>query len=160
MVLSLVVLLVPVALLVILYRTLFDGDAPVTVDAAPKFQEAQQAKIFPVAVPQGLGADWSTASATFTRAQNGATLRVGYVDPDKDPVQLVESSIAAATLLPSELTKSGDPIGTFRAGNGVWRLFDGRPGEKALVLADQSRTLIVIGKADVDSLQELAGSLS
>jgi Protein of unknown function (DUF4245) len=160
MILSLAVLLVPVAILVILYRTLFNGDAPITVDATPTIQEAQQAKVFPVAVPQGLGGDWHTSSATFTRARNGATLRIGYVDPDKDPIQLIESSVPTGTLLPTELTKDARPTGTFRAANGVWRLFDGRPGEKALVMADQSRTIVIVGKSDVDNLEKLAEALS
>jgi hypothetical protein len=159
MILSLAVLLVPVAILLVIYRTLFNGDAPITVDPTPTIQEAQQAKLFPVAVPRGLSDDWQTSSARFTRAANGATLRIGYVDPDKDPIQLVESSIPTDTLLPVELTKSAKPTGTFRAANGVWRLFDGRPGEQALVLADQTRTIVVVGKADVDNLQKLAASL-
>lgn len=159
MILSLAVLLVPVAILLVIYRTLFNGDAPITVDPAPTIQEAQQAKLFPVAAPRGLGDDWHTSSATFTRAANGATLRIGYVDPDKDPIQLVESSVPTSTLLPAELAENAKPIGTFRSETGVWRLFDGRPGEKALVMADQSRTIIVVGKADVDSLEKLAGSL-
>jgi hypothetical protein len=160
MALSLLVLIVPIALLLILYRTLLSGDAPITVDAAPKIQEAQQAKVFPVAVPQGLGDDWHTSSATFTRQAAGATLRLGYVDPDDDPIQLVESSIPTDTLLPAELTKDAKPTGAFRSANGVWRQYDGRPGETALVLADQTRTIIVVGKTDVENLEKLASSLS
>jgi hypothetical protein len=159
MVLSLAVLLVPIALLLIFYRVVLSGDAPITVDPAPTIQEAQQAKLFPIAVPTGLGDDWHASSATFTRPSGGATLRIGYVDPDKDPVQLVESNIPAATLLPAELTTKAKPLTNFRAENGVWRLYDGRPGEQALVLADQSRTIIVVGKTDVKNLERLASSL-
>src|SRR4051812_46327274 len=43
MFMSLAVLLVPIALLLILYRTLLSGDAPITVDPNPTIQEAQQA---------------------------------------------------------------------------------------------------------------------
>jgi hypothetical protein len=159
MILSLAVLLVPIALLLIFYRTVLSGDAPITVDAAPKIQEAQQAGAFPVAVPGGLGDDWHVSSATFVRGAGGATLRIGYVDPDKDPIQLVESNVPSATLLPAELTTKAEPRSTFRAATGVWRLYDTRPGERALVLADPSRTIIVTGKADVTSLQRLASSL-
>src|SRR3954471_4983105 len=72
MTLSLVVLLVPIALLLIFYRVVLSGDAPVTVDPAPTIQEAQQAALFTVAVPRGLGDDWHTASATFQRESGGA----------------------------------------------------------------------------------------
>src|SRR5262245_44569191 len=101
MVLSLAVLLVPIALLLIFYRVVLSGDAPVTVDPTATIQEAQQAAAFTVAVPAGLGDDWHTSTATFQRQTTGATLRLGYVDPDKDPVQLVESSVPPATLLPA-----------------------------------------------------------
>lgn len=160
MVLSLAVLIVPIALLLIFYRVVLSGDAPVTVDAGPKIQEAQEAKAFPVAVPAGLGDDWSVSSATFTRQSGGATLRIGYVGPGKAPVQLVESSVVSSTLLPAELTTKAKPLTDFRASNGVWRLYDGRPGEQALVLADPSRTIIVVGKTDVSNLERLASSLN
>jgi hypothetical protein len=160
MVLSLAVLIVPIALLLIFYRVVLSGDAPVTIDPMPKIQEAQEAKAFPVAVPAGLGDDWSASSATFTKESGGATLRIGYVDPSKAPVQLVESSVVSSTLLPAELTTKARPLTTFRAANGVWRLYDGRPGEQALVLADPSRTIIVLGKTDVSNLERLASSLN
>jgi hypothetical protein len=160
MIMSLAVLLVPIALLLILYRTLLNGDAPITVDPVPTIQEAQAAKLFTVAVPQGLGDDWHTSSATFTRAPNGATLRLGYVDPDKDPVQLIESSVPTDALLPAELSTGAKPTGNFRSASGVWRVYDARPGEKALVLGDQNRTIVIVGRTDVDNLEKLATSLN
>lgn len=157
MVLSLGVLVVPIALLLIFYRVVLSGDAPLTVDPAPTIQEAQTA--FTVAVPTGLGDDWHVTAATFKREAAGATLRLGYADPDKDPIQLLESTVPAASLLPAELTTSAKPLENFRAANGVWRLYDGRPGEQALVLADPSRTIIVVGRTDVRNLRALASSL-
>lgn len=159
MAMSLAVLIIPIALLLIFYRVVLSGDAPVTVDPAPAIQQAQQANAFPVVVPQGLSEDWHVSSATFVRQADGATLRMGYVDPDDDSVLLIESSVPAATLLPAELTKSAKPLSTFRAASGVWRLYDGRPGEKALVLADGSRTIIVLGATDVRNLETVASSL-
>jgi hypothetical protein len=159
MIMSLAVLLIPIALLLTFYRLVLDGDKPVAIDPAPTIQEAQQSKLFPVLVAQGLGDDWHPSSATFRRAENGATLRVGYVDPDKDPIQLVQSNVPAATLLPQELSKDAEPIGNFRAQTGVWRLYNARPGERALVLADQSRTVVIVGRTDTDNLEALAEAL-
>ena len=156
---SLVVLLVPIALLLIFYRVVLNGDAPITVDPAPTIQEAQQAALFTVAVPGGLGSDWHTASATFQRETGGATLRIGYVDPGKDPVQLVESSVPPETLLPRELGSGGKALGNYRTPAGVWRVYDGRPGETGLVLSEPARTIVVVGNADLTSLQTLAASL-
>jgi hypothetical protein len=159
MLLSLAILIVPIALLLLFYKFVLNGDAPVTVDPSPTIQEAQQAGAFPVVVPQGLGGDWHPSSATFSRQASGATLRIGYVDPDKDPIQLVESSVPSATLLPAELTDKAQPVTTFRAANGVWRLYHGRPGEQALIKVDRDRTIIVVGKAGVENLERLASAL-
>ncbi|WP_239079817.1 DUF4245 domain-containing protein [Paractinoplanes brasiliensis] len=159
MAMSLAVLLIPIALLLTFYRLVLDGDKPVSVDAAPVFQQAQQAGLFPVLVPQGLGDDWHATTATFRRAENGATLRIGYVDPDKDPIQLIESNVPSDVLLPAELSKDAKPIGQVRSEAGVWRLYDARPGEKALVMADQSRTVVLVGKTGSDNLEALADTL-
>ena len=77
------------------------------------------------------------------------------------PVQLVQSSIAPETLLPVELTRTAKPAGaTYRAGGRVWRVFDARPGETALVFAEPNRTILVIGTTGRDNLEALAASLS
>ena len=159
MALSLAVLLVPIALVLIFYRYVLSGDAPVIVDAAPTIQEAQSAQVFPIAVPR-LGDDWHTASATWQRTAAGGTLRIGYVDPDKDPIQLVESSTDVKTLVTGELTTSAVPRGTFQSGARSWHRYAGRPGEEALVLFEQGRTIIIVGKTSPKNLEALASSLS
>ena len=159
MVLSLTVLLVPIALLLIFYRVVLSGDAPVVVDPSPAIQEARQAAAFTVVLPQGLSDDWRVSSATFGRRSGGATLRVGYLDPDDDPVQLVQSSVPAATLLESELGRDAEALEKYRTPAGVWRLYNGRPGEQALVLTEPARTIVVVGNTDVTNLQTLATSL-
>ena len=160
MIMSLAVLLIPIALLLTFYRLVLDGDKPISRETGPIIQEARQAKLFTVLEPRDLGDDWHNTSAVFRREDNGATLRLGYVDPDDDPIQLVQSSVPTATLLPTELTRSAEPVGTFRSGLGVWRLYDARAGEQALVLAEPTRTVIVIGKTDVKNLQTMAGALA
>jgi len=159
MALSLAVLLVPIALVVLFYRFVLSGDAPITVDVAPTIQEAQSANVFPIAVPQ-VGADWHASSALWQRTSAGATLRIGYVDPDKDPIQLVESNIASAALIRSELTDTAAPGGTFQAGDRSWQRYNGRPGEDALVLFEKGRTIIIVGKTDTKNLESLASSMS
>jgi Protein of unknown function (DUF4245) len=159
MVLSMAVLLVPIALLLIFYRVVLNGDAPTTVDPGATIEEARSVNAFPVAVPAGLGADWHVASATFQRPAGGATLRIGYVDPDKNGLQLIESSVPPATLLPAELTAGAKPVDTFRADTRVWRRYTARPGEQALVFSEPNRTLIVIGDARSRHLETLAAAL-
>ncbi|MCA2218644.1 DUF4245 domain-containing protein [Jidongwangia harbinensis] len=160
MALSLAVLLIPIALLLTFYRVVLDGDEPIRVDPAPAVQEARSAGAFPVVLPAGLGDDWRVTTAMFRRQDDGATLRLGYVDPGDDPVQLVQSSVPAETLLPAELTEDAEVRGMFRAPSGVWRRYDARPGEAALVLAESGRTVVVVGRSEWANLEALASSLS
>ena len=156
---SLLVLLVPIALVLLFYRFVLSGDAPVTVDTAPTIQEAQAAQVFPIAVP-ALSDDWHASSATWRRTAEGATLRIGYVDPDQDPVQLIESNVEAQTLAKAELTAAAVQIDRYETGGRNWQLYTGRPGEQALVFYDQGRTIIIVGKTKAANLQELAAALS
>jgi hypothetical protein len=160
MAISLLVLLIPIALLLGFYRLVLDGDKPVSVDPAPTLQEAQEAKLFPVAVPGDLGGDWHVSSATFQRLSNGATLRIGYVDPDDNGLQLIESSVPPATLLPAELGSAPKQVDVYRSAARMWRLYDARPGEQALVLGETGRTVIVVGSTDAANLEKLASALS
>jgi hypothetical protein len=160
MALSLLVLLVPIALLLTFYRVVLSGDEPVTVDAGPAIQQAQAAAAFPVAVPTGLSDDWHVTSASFQRATEGATLRLGYVAPDDDAALVIESSIPPDQLLPAELTKQAKPRGTFRDGEVAWRGYLTRPGETALVLTEPGRTIVVLGSTDEKHLRTLATAVS
>ena len=160
MILSLTVLLVPIALLLIFYRVVLSGDAPVTVDPSSAIQEARSSRAFPVVVPNDLGDDWHVSTATFRRATEGATLRIGYVAPDDDSALLVQSSIPPDMLLPTELGQNAKPIASFRAANGAWRRYETRRGESALVLAEPGRTVVVVGNTDEEHLETLASSLS
>jgi hypothetical protein len=159
MVRALAVLLIPIALLLTFYRVVLNGDAPAAVDPGSAIDAARSANAFPVPVPADLGRDWHVVSATFRREAAGATLRIGYVDPDENGMQLIESSVPPATLLPAELSASAKPVNTFRADARVWRRYDARPGEQALVFSEPNRTLIVVGDARSRHLETLAAAL-
>jgi hypothetical protein len=159
MAMSLAVLLVPIVLLLVFYRVVLDGDKPVSVDAAPTIQQARAAAAFPVILPQGLNDDWHTVSATFKQETGGATLRLGYVDPESDPIQLVESSVPTAQLLPIELGKDPKAVSTYRDGTRTWQRYDAREGENALLLLEKGRTVIVVGLAESKTLESFAASL-
>ncbi len=159
MAMSLGVLLVPIALLLIFYRVVLDGDKPISIDAEPTIQQARSAAVFPVLSPQGLSDEWHTVSATFKRAAEGATLRLGYVDPESDPIQLVQSSTPTAKLLPVELGADPEPVSTFRDGARTWQRYDARKGENAMVLLEKGRTIGVVGSAESKSREEVAASL-
>ena len=58
LILSLLVILVPVALLMVIYRGLHNGDEPVLVDPGPAIEAARRADHFPIAAPAGLADGW------------------------------------------------------------------------------------------------------
>ncbi|KHD72708.1 hypothetical protein MB27_40570 [Actinoplanes utahensis] len=159
MIMSLAVLLVPIALIMIFYRVVLDGDKPVTVDPSSAIQQAS--KEFTVAQPAGLSDDWHVSSAIFRRADGGATLRLGYVDPADKPILLVQSTTDAAALVKAEVSEAPTRTGTFRTDRRTWMVYDGRPGETAMIATERSHTIVILGQdGDTKNLEQLASSLS
>lgn len=159
MVLSLIVLLVPVLLVVLIYRVVQGGDQPVEVDTAPAIAQARSADAFPVAEPEGLSEDWRTISATFQKAEGGQILRLGYVTPDGAGLQLIQSNVPPDDLLPAELTRSGRAEGTLKVDGQSWQRYTARPGERALVLLERDRTIVIVGGAHEEEQRDLAAAV-
>ena len=159
MAMSLLILLVPIALVLTFYRVVLGGDTPVTVDPEPSLRQARTAAVFPVLAPAGLGDDWHLTNASWRTGTDGATLRFGYVAPDDDAALLIESSIPPDQLLPDELGKTTEPRGTFRDGGRAWRAYLARAGETALVNTEQGRTVVIVGNTDLKNLRALAAAL-
>lgn len=160
MALSLLVLLVPIALLLGFYRMVLDADEPVVVDPAPAIAEARSANAFPVSEPVGLGGDWLAVSASFRRAEGGRTLRIGYVTPQGGGLQVVQSNVPVERLLPVELTGGARSQGAAQLSGRTWQRYTARAGERALVLLEPDRTVIVIGVVAESELHHLAGKLA
>ncbi len=156
MAISLLVLLIPIALLLAFYRGFLGGDEPNTVDPAPAFEQARSAGAFPVSEPTGLGDEWRAVRATYRTAEDGAILRVGYVTPEGRGLQLVQSNVPPDRLLPAELTDEGRPQGQADLGSGTWQRYTARGNEQALVLLEPQRTVIVVGDARDNELRALA----
>jgi hypothetical protein len=159
MALSLLVLLVPIALLLAFYRGFLGGDQPSTVDPAPAIEQARAANAFPVSEPTGLGSGWRTVSASYQAVLGGANLRIGYLTPDGGTAQVVQSNVPPERLLPAELTAQGQPQGQADLGGRNWQRYTGRGNEQALVLLEPDRTVIVVGDARESELRQLAGAL-
>ncbi|MEV2237068.1 DUF4245 domain-containing protein [Micromonospora sp. NPDC049891] len=156
MAISLLVLLIPIALLLAFYRGFLGGDEPNTVDPAPAFEQAKTAGAFPVSEPADLGDGWRAVRATYRTAEDGAILRVGYVTPEGRGLQLVQSNVPPERLLPAELTDEGRPQGQTDFGSGTWQRYTARGNEQALVLLQPERTVIVVGDARDNELRALA----
>jgi hypothetical protein len=154
MALSLVVLLVPVLVLVGVFRFL-GGERATAVDPAPAYAQARAAHAFPVAEPAGLPQGWQVASAAFERTGSGAVLRIGWRSPGGTTAQLVESDGSLA----AELGTDAKPDGVGYVAGREWQRYTRADGASALVRSDPGRTLLVIGRGDVADLVALAASL-
>lgn len=159
MALSLLVLLAPIALLFGFSRIFFQPDEPAVVDTASVIAQARAANAFPVSEPIGLGSGWRTVSARYQPADGAAVLRIGYLSPDGQGMQVVQSNLPPEKLLPTELTDASRPQGSIELAGQRWQRHTARPGERALVLLMPNRTVIVVGAAGEEELRELAGAL-
>lgn len=159
MALSLVVLLIPVAVMVALFR-LKGGERMVTVDPQPALSQARAHGAFSVAEPTGLTEGWATVSAEFQTKPQGATLRIGYVTPTGGALQLIQSSEPFDALVARELGDRRQPAGSVTHNGLVWQDFSVRKGERALVASPPGRTLIVIGRAEAAEIEALAAAVS
>ncbi|MFD0785504.1 DUF4245 domain-containing protein, partial [Micromonospora azadirachtae] len=159
MAISLLVLLIPIALLLAFYRGFLGGDQPTPVDPAPAIEQAQDAKAFPVSRPAGLGEDWRPVNARYQTAESGSTLRLGYVTPEGKGAQLLQSDVPAEQFVPTELTDRAQPQGQVDLDGRDWQRYTARENEQALVLLEPDRTVIVVGDARENELRELARAL-
>ena len=106
MALSLIVLLIPVVLVIVGYRTLYQGDKVVTVDPTETIASAGRAGITglpPATAPQ----EWSIISATF----RDGILRIGYLDQREKGVQLTQARSTLPPPRPGEKSMSGSRDG-------------------------------------------------
>lgn len=149
------VLIVPVFLIVALYRYL-GHEAPPAVDTTEAYGSVQRAGQFQLLRPEGLPGGWRIASATYT----DGILRVGVTAPDNGALQLVESANPASVLLPAIVGKDAHDDGEAPIAGGQWhRYSQGHPGERAILQTTGDRTVIIVGQATDAQLQRLAESL-
>ncbi|GGL90871.1 DUF4245 domain-containing protein [Micromonospora yangpuensis] len=159
MAISLLVLLIPIALLFVFYRGFLGGDQPISMDPAPAVEQARDAGLFPVSEPTGLGPDWHPVRASYQTVEGGANLRIGYVTPEGRGAQLVQSNVPAERLLPAELTAEGQPQGSVDLAGRSWQRYTARGNEQAYVLLEPNRTVLVVGDARDNELRQLVTSL-
>ncbi|MGC9668069.1 DUF4245 domain-containing protein [Planosporangium sp. 12N6] len=157
MVLSLLVLLVPIIVLLGVYRFL-GGESPTVVDPSSAYADARASKAFPVAEASP-PAGWQPVSSAFRRSDAGAVLRVGFRSPSGGTAQLVESNVSAGALVTAELGTDARDEGGARLDGHEWRRYTAPGGDRALVLSQQDRTMIVVGHASDTELTQLATSL-
>jgi hypothetical protein len=160
MAMSMGVLLVPVLLLLGVYNFLYNGDHPRAIDPSGTLDSARHSAAFPILVPDRLATGWTVVSSAYQKLADGSTLRIGYVTPGRAGLQLIESDRPVNTLLPAELGSNAEPGDMVMLGDRRWREYPvTRDGGQGVVLADNGRTVIVIGSGTTAEVRELAGSL-
>jgi hypothetical protein len=158
MIMALAVLLAVVFTVFGIYRCT-GGDAAPTVDAAAAYEQARSGGAFPVLQPQGLGTKWRAVSALYQPDAAGSVLRVGFQTPQNGNLQLVEGNVAPDTMLARELGAGGKPTGQVDLNGRSWQTYTARKGERAMVLQEPERTVIIVGAAADAELRTLASAL-
>jgi hypothetical protein len=158
MAMSMLVLLVPIIVLLGVYRFL-GGESPTVVDPSPAYADARAARAFPVAEPSA-PAGWKPVSSVFRRGDAGAVLRIGFSSPTGGTAQLVESNVPTGALVAAELGAGARDQGTASLDGQEWRRYTASRGDRALVLGQPDRTIIVMGGASEAELKQLAASLN
>jgi hypothetical protein len=154
MALSMAALLIPIFVLVGVYRFFFSGDAPIRVDASQTYATARHDGHFPILEPTGLPGGWTVSSSAFSRVSDGSVLRVGYLAPSHSGLQLVESDRPVNSLLPAELGATAQPGNLVTIAGKEWRSYPvARDGDTAMVLAENGQTTVVIGTVSATDMR-------
>jgi hypothetical protein len=156
---AVLVLLVPVAILAAVYVFFLGGNNVIAIDPSNTYANARLSAGFTVLEPTGLSSGWKPVSSAYV-AGKPSTLRVGYIAPNGDGLQLVESDVPTDTLLKKEIGGYdivGRPSDT--AGRTWSEVRSKSGGNLALVYTDANTTVIIRGQSDATELTDLAAAL-
>jgi hypothetical protein len=159
MFMALGVLLVVIFVLLGIYRCT-GGDQTPTVDTASVYEQARSSNAFPVLEVKGLSDEWRPISALYQPDAAGSVLRIGFETPAGGTLQLVEGNLDPDTMLSRELGNGAKPRDQVDFSGRTWQRYTAREKERALVLKEPGRTVIVVGAASDAEVQALAASLA
>jgi uncharacterized protein DUF4245 len=153
---------IPLAAIVILYVVLTQpGKQPTnTVNPGPDFRYAGSQAGLTMPSPKGLPAQWrATSSSVKQSGSNGPVqVKVGYLTPDNQFAQLVESTSPLAQVV--RKTISGASAQGIVIVNGTrWDRYRTGRGEIALAASLSKVAVVITGSAKLDELSSLAVSL-
>jgi hypothetical protein len=158
MTLSMIVLLIPVAIIVAIFR-FGGGEKTVVVDPSSAITQARADAAFTVLAPTDLPPGWQTVSASYRHVADAAALRIGFVTSSGGALQLIETDERIETVIDRELGDRVRPLGPVVVAGRSWQSYTARQGERAFVLAEPDRTVVVIGRADPAEVEALAAAL-
>jgi len=157
MALSLFVLIVPIVVLLGIYRFL-GGESPADLDVGETYATARSGGL-PVLEPRDLPAGWRAMNAGVERTDGVVTLRVAYAAPGGGHLQLVQSARPVDRLVVEQLGTGAGPTGKAEIAGRTWVAYLAETGDHALVLHEDSRTVVVAGRLPDESLRAFVATL-
>lgn len=169
MIRTLLVIVVPVALIMIFFsRTL--PDYPVQeVDWRPVLAEARKSAPYPVVAPEGLPDTWRPTKVVWVAKGNphlngDASVRnlweLGFLDPHDIYISLHQGD-ARPELFVDDVTRQGYADGQSVVGGQTWvRYLSPDERTRSLVLSSPKVTTIVVGDTTYEALEAFAGTLT
>ena len=141
------------------------GPVRASVDVAQVFRDVEVSDPFTVLEPTGLSQEWTPTSAWFepagvASAIDGGVLHVGYVTPDGSYAEVRQTDGEQKQAV-AEWVDDAEPIDTVTVAGTRWDIVESpESGKQGLVATVNGTTVVVTGKAELNELQELAGSLT
>ncbi len=139
-----------------------DGRAP-TADVIGGIQRAAAALKLPLAVPNGLPAEWRGNSFTQTEpVASGGTrtvVRGGWLTSTGKFITLIQSAESPSQLVDNEVEpglKSSDAV---PVGGASWQVYVGQRREPVWVTTRQNVTLLITGSAPPEDFRSLAAAV-
>jgi hypothetical protein len=136
------------------------ADPVVTVPFSVELGQARRDAPYPVAAPEGLGADWRPTSVRYDASDPGnVTWHLGFVEPQQEYVAVEQSNAPAAAFI-AQVTHTSHRDGdrTVTVGGQVWQRYTGGR-YPALVHEERDVTTVVLGTATDAAFQRMAAAL-
>ncbi|KXO89003.1 DUF4245 domain-containing protein [Tsukamurella pseudospumae] len=130
------------------------------------FEVSAQTLGFPVRMPGGAGVDrgvpdgWKATATRDDDVTGGKVFSVNYVTPEKNSLQLSQSSAPVGKVVESVYGSSAKPSGTIPVGDRTWDVYG--PNDKnrsAWVLQLDGAVIVVFGSGTVPRFTELASAV-
>jgi hypothetical protein len=158
MVYSMLALLVPIALMLMLYRFL-GGESPTVINAAPAFADARTRAAYQVLKPTPVPGGWWASTAQSGKDGGYMVLRVGYAGPEGAFLQLTESDAPTADVVSQAAGANASAAEKVEVGGKPWQWYTGAKNSRALVLSEPGRTIVLAGRAPEATLTGFATAL-
>jgi hypothetical protein len=140
-----------------------NGETP-TADAVGGFQRSAAALQLPLAVPQGLPAEWQANSfyQTDPATAGGTATRIGggWLTGEGKFITLIQSTSAPDVLAADVFQGGRTSTAVVQAGGAEWSSYPGARDEVAWVRTAGPVTLLITGSASEDDFRTLADSIA